>query len=130
MPPPATPLETQVRAHIARWKSDTIHWSSLAKRRLHPSYGCLLDLARQETHGEVERALLQELRTDPDHWFDALAAITGENPAHHNDNFDATREAWLAWGRRKGLLAEGAGEPPSRSKHPIHNNMPGTDAVP
>ena len=38
---------------------------------------------------------------DPDHWFYALTAITGEDPLADDDRGDMKRmaEAWLAWGK-------------------------------
>ena len=50
--------------------------------------------------------LLRELARDPDHWFWALEAITGQNPvpAEAVVSVATTVEAWLAWGRREGLL--------------------------
>ena len=50
--------------------------------------------------------LVGELAREPDHWFWALEAITGQNPvpAEAVGNVAAMTEAWLAWGRREGLL--------------------------
>ncbi|HEX7450259.1 MAG TPA: hypothetical protein VF306_22055 [Pirellulales bacterium] len=50
--------------------------------------------------------LLRELARQPDHWFYALAAITGEDPipAGAEGNVAAMTEAWLAWGRAHGCL--------------------------
>ncbi len=49
--------------------------------------------------------LLSELERDPDHWFWALEAITGENPVPRDSLGDvaASAEAWMNWGRNKGL---------------------------
>ena len=51
--------------------------------------------------------LLAELRRETDHWFWALEAITGENPVPTEvaGNVHAAAEAWLQWGRQKGLVA-------------------------
>ena len=50
--------------------------------------------------------LLRELARETDHWFWALEAIAGQNPvpAEAVGNVAAMAEAWLAWGRREGLL--------------------------
>jgi hypothetical protein len=61
-------------------------------------------LTRISTNNELERLILEELREDPDHWFDALTAITGENPVREEYDFDEATEAWLEWGRKKGIL--------------------------
>ena len=97
-------LETCLHEHIERWKSDTIHWSSITRRLVHPSYLRIIGLARNFTDYEVERALLRELQTDPDHWFAALTAITGEDPVQPEHDFDEAVDAWLTWGRKKGII--------------------------
>jgi hypothetical protein len=48
--------------------------------------------------------LLKELETDPDFWFDALAAITGEDPVSPEHDFDEALEAWISWGKIKGII--------------------------
>lgn len=87
-----------------RWKDDTMHWSSVTKMLAHPSYLRIIGLGREFRRGEIERLILRELENEPDHWFEALVAITGENPVGQEDDFDAAVNAWLAWGRQKGLL--------------------------
>src|SRR2546428_12164677 len=59
-----TIYETCLHEHIEQWKSDTIYWSSMARRLLHPSYIRIVGLAQNFTNHEVERALLHELQTD------------------------------------------------------------------
>lgn len=87
-----------------RWKKETQHWSSVSKMLAHPSYLRIIGLARLSTGTEIERLLLEELRTEPDFWFDALAAITGENPVDPECDFDESVNAWLEWGVRKGII--------------------------
>src|SRR6266705_1604100 len=95
-------LERSFREHMERWKRDTQHWSSVTRMLAHPSYLRIVGLARQSTGNEIERLLLQELETEPDHWFDALAAITGEDPVRPEYDFDESVNAWLDWGRARG----------------------------
>lgn len=71
----------------------------------HPSYLRIIGLARLSSGNEIERLLLEELESEPDHWFQALTAITGEDPVPPNYDFDASVNAWLEWGRTKGILA-------------------------
>ena len=49
-----------------------------------------------------------ELEREPDHWFWALEAITGESPVPESDagDIEASALAWVEWGREKGLLAK------------------------
>jgi hypothetical protein len=70
----------------------------------HPSYLRIIGLANQATHRKLVRLLLLELKNEPDHWFDALTAITGVNPVQPEDEFDEAVDAWLTWGREKGLI--------------------------
>jgi len=53
---------------------------------------------------EVIPLILNDLKIDPDDWFWALTAITGENPVADNDagNIEEMAKAWLKWGRKKG----------------------------
>lgn len=88
----------------AKWKDDTMHWSSVTKMIAHSSYLRIIGLGREFRRGEIERLILKELENEPDHWFEALVAITGENPVNPQDDFDAAVNAWLAWGRQKGLI--------------------------
>lgn len=98
-------LERLFREQAERWKRDTQHWSSVTKMLAHPSYLRIVGLARESTGNEIERLLLQELESEPDYWFYALTAVTGEDPVQPQDDFDGAVNAWLAWGRRKGYIA-------------------------
>jgi hypothetical protein len=64
----------------------------------------IIGLGRKFRQGEIEKLILGELQNDPDHWFDALVAITGENPVRQNDDFDAAVDAWLEWGRQNRII--------------------------
>jgi hypothetical protein len=99
-----TMLETCLHEHIERWKSNTLHWSSITRMLAHPSYLRIIGLSRNFTDYEVERALLQELETEPDYWFAALTAITGEDPVRPEYDFDEAVDAWLIWGRKRGII--------------------------
>jgi hypothetical protein len=87
-----------------KWKNDTMHWSSVTKMIAHSSYLRIIGLGRMFRQGEIERLILEELQNDPDYWFDALEAITGENPVHPDDDFDTAINAWLEWGRQNRII--------------------------
>lgn len=89
---------------VGRWKNATGHLSSITKAIAHPSYLRVIGLARNSTSHEIERLLLRELESEPDHWFAALSAVTGEDPVKPEYDFDEAVEAWLAWGREKGII--------------------------
>jgi hypothetical protein len=92
-------LRDKFNALAEEWKRDTRTSSSVTEMAMHPAY--------QRIIGMGERALpliLGELRAEPDHWFWALKAITGEDPvpASARGRIGAMRQAWLEWGNRKG----------------------------
>jgi hypothetical protein len=95
----------EFRRHLARWKKETGHLSSLTKAMDHPSYKRIIELAQESSGFEIERLLLNELAIEPDHWFQALTEITGEDPVKPEDDFDAAVSAWLDWGKRKGIIS-------------------------
>ena len=98
------PLDVLLRLQIDRWKADTRHWSSVTRMIAHPSYLRIVGLARYSNYNDVERTLLRELETEPDHWFAALTALTGEDPTQPEYDFDESVNAWLEWGREKGII--------------------------
>ena len=50
--------------------------------------------------------LLHDLEREPVHWFEALKAISGEDPVprEHWGNILAMQADWLAWGRKRGFI--------------------------
>ena len=97
-------LADEFREHVERWKDETGHLSSMTRAIAHPSYLRIIGLAPKSTEHELERLLLHELEAEPDHWFAALTAITGEDPIRPDYDFDAAVAAWLNWGREKGII--------------------------
>ena len=97
-------LEQLFQEHVARWKTDTQHWSSIKKMLAHSSYLRIIGLAKLSKGTDIERLLLQELQDEPDNWFAALTAITGEDPVQPHHDFDEAVNAWLEWGRQKGII--------------------------
>lgn len=92
-------IEEKFQRLALQWKRDTEHLSSMTKMILHRSYQQIIGL------GSVTlKLILQELQEDPDYWFWALESITGENPVQPDDDFDAAVEAWLSWGKQRGLI--------------------------
>jgi hypothetical protein len=90
---------TQFQALADRWKKETAHHSSIAKRAMHPAYQEIIGMGKR-----VVPLLLAELRREPDDWFWALHAITGVNPVPATSQGDvrAMAEAWVQWGLAKG----------------------------
>ena len=62
---------------------------------MHPAYQQIIGMGTPALP-----LIFQELQREPDHWFWALGAITGENPVPEEDagDLDAMTDAWLSWG--------------------------------
>jgi hypothetical protein len=76
------------------WKEDTRFLSNMDEICSHPAY--------QEIIGMGLAALpliLAELEREPDNWFWALKAITGEDPVlgQHRGNVRLMKSDWLKW---------------------------------
>ena len=98
-------LAATFREHLTAWKNETGHLSSMTKAIAHPSYLRIIGLSGCSIGHELERLLLNQLEHEPDHWFAALAAITGEDPVKPEYDFDEAVKAWLDWGRQKGIIS-------------------------
>ena len=83
------------------WKARTRHLSNTAQISLVFSYQNIIGLGPAAVP-----LILEELEKEPDHWFWALEAITGENPVSEDDAGDmqASADAWIQWGRKNGHL--------------------------
>ena len=94
-------LVEQFQALSAQWKKDTALLSSTTAMIAHPAYRAIISLGPP-----VVPLLLQELQREPVHWFEALQAITGLDPVPPEawGQVRATADAWLAWGRSRGLI--------------------------
>ena len=84
-----------------RWKEETAFFSSTTAMVDHPDYREIIGIGEP-----VVPLLLEDLRREPAHWFEALQAITGENPVpgDHRGNIPAMCEDWLEWGRQRKLV--------------------------
>ena len=98
----AEPLQERFQALRDDWKSRTRHLSNVAQIALVFSYQQIIGMGPQAVP-----LILAELQHEPDHWFWALEAITGENPVPKQDagDIEASASAWLDWGKQNGLLA-------------------------
>ncbi|MCG6868410.1 MAG: hypothetical protein LJE91_06660 [Gammaproteobacteria bacterium] len=87
-----------VRELADQWRKDTAHQSFLSLRLQHPAYRRILSMGPS-----VVPFVLDELNRQPDHWFYALAQLTGENPipTDFTGTVDEAAELWIRWGQRK-----------------------------
>lgn len=99
-------VETGTRERFEQWKND---WKSQSRYLSNTAQMAMLwPYQRIIGLGSVAVPLiLAELGRETDHWSWALEAITGENPvpAETAGDVHAAAEAWLEWGREKGLVA-------------------------
>lgn len=97
----STDLEAQLQVLAAQWKADTALLSSTTAMVAHPAYQAIIALGPP-----VVPLLLRDLEREPAHWFEALHAITGEDPVPREawGKTGAMAAAWLGWGRSRGLI--------------------------
>lgn len=84
------------------WKRDTRASSSITEIAMHPAYQQIIGMGKQALP-----FIFRELQEEPDHWFWALKAITGEDPVPPaaRGRLSAMRQAWLEWAGRNGYQA-------------------------
>jgi hypothetical protein len=102
----ATSPESQdLKGRFARladeWSQETGHISSVSDLIGNAKYQQIIELG-----WPVLPYLLDDLERKKRFWFPALAAITGLRPFDPGDasNYRRMTDAWLRWGRRKGLI--------------------------
>ena len=92
-----TDLESMFARLTEEWRRDTILHSSPVEIALHPAYQQIIGLGSR-----VVPLILRDLAQRGGHWFWALRAITGEDPASEQTSMPGAARAWLEWGRRNG----------------------------
>lgn len=83
----------------SQWKEATQFVSSVTEMVTDPAYQQIIGMGKA-----VLPFIFAELRREPDHWFWALQAITGENPVPPADRgrIQAMTQAWLDWAETHG----------------------------
>jgi hypothetical protein len=104
--PPSERVEQQFRRLEAQWSADTRFLSDPGKIMGHPAMRAIIALG-----GEVVPIILRDLQAKGSLMVWALPEITGEKlapptteGAYLKWDVNAQIEAWLRWGREKGLL--------------------------
>ena len=94
-------IEQRFKELEAEWHRRTGFLSSTTRMVNDPAYQEVIAMG-----WEVVPVILRSMDEKPDHWFYALTQITGDNPIPQADAgyVEKMTEAWLDWGRRKGLL--------------------------
>lgn len=90
------------RQFCRQWKDATMFASSLTEIAMNAAYQRIIGMGR-----DALPLIIEELENENDHWFWALEAITGENPAHEvSGNLELMRTAWLDWARENVGVAQ------------------------
>ena len=94
-------LEEKFLRLAARWKSECAVVSSTTQLVRHPAYQAIIALGEP-----VVPLLLRELARDPDHWFTALKALTGQDPVppESRGRIPEMTHVWLEWGKKQPRL--------------------------
>ena len=96
---PSTDIEKEFQELARKWKREVGHLSVSSQIAAHPAYRSIIAM------GEPAIPLiLKDLQAQPDHWFEALVAISDESPdipEHHKGDLIAISKAWVEWGKMK-----------------------------
>ncbi len=93
--------EKEFQALANEWHRETDHHSSTSIIQSHAALQKIIRMG-----AAAVPLILRELNEGRDgHWFQALRTLTGENPVARDSSYEACRAAWLAWGRKRGLIA-------------------------
>ena len=92
-------LRAEFEALATGWRRETRFSSSLDEKVLHPAYQSIIAMG-----ASAVPLVLAELDLRRGHWFWALHFMTGTDPVREGSNVEEARQAWLKWGREKGLL--------------------------
>jgi hypothetical protein len=85
----------------AQWSAEVSYVSSTTRATAHPNYQAIIKLG-----WDAVPLMLKDLQNNRGFWFPALNAITGIRPFDQKDAGNSRRmtQAWLNWGKRKGLI--------------------------
>ncbi len=95
-------LEAEFQELADQWRRDTGHFSFVSQMTTHPAYQSIIEMGEP-----VIPIILKDLQAQPDHWFPALAAISGESPQIPKEDrgrMKAITEIWIEWGKAKGYI--------------------------
>lgn len=94
-------LEERFQRLAIAWREECGPTSSITEMAMQPSYQQIIGMGH-----DALPLLLLELEDDPDHWFWALKAITGEDPVppQSKGRLSEMAKAWLSWGRENHLI--------------------------
>ncbi len=82
-----------------QWQEETIFLSNSDRKNAHPALLEIISMGQP-----VVPLILERMRAERGHWFEALEQITGEDPVSPADygKIAAMQNSWLQWGERNG----------------------------
>ena len=94
-------MEARFHQLVERWREKSKFLSSDSEIAMLPEYQSIIGMGPA-----VLPLVFRELAAEPDQWFCALAAITGENPVPPSSRgrIEEMQQAWIDWGRTHGHL--------------------------
>jgi len=92
-------LEARFHSLVNVWKMSCPPSSSIEKLATHSAYQQIIGMGP-----DALVFILREMEQSPNHWFWALRAITGDNPAQLANRGDilAMTADWFTWAKLKG----------------------------
>ena len=98
----AEPTDAERFEELAnRWEEETFFLSRSDRAIAHPVHQEIVNLGRP-----IVPLILERMRSQGGHWFEALQQITGEDPVSPADygNIAAMQNSWLQWGENLGYV--------------------------
>ena len=98
---PEESLEQRFLELAEEWRNATMFDAFVGDLDQDPRYQAIIAMGEAAVPW-----ILRDLAQTGDHWFHALRAITGEDPAADAQpgRIGEFRDAWLQWGRDRGLV--------------------------
>lgn len=84
-----------------RWQEETFFHSNSSLKNAHPALQEIISMGLP-----VAPLILERMRAQGGHWFEALQQITGADPVSPADygNIAAMQNSWLQWGEDRGCI--------------------------
>jgi len=96
-------LKKRFNFYSSIWKNETIFFSSISEITNNAAYRSIIGLGK-----DVLPFIIEDLKTNDNHWFYALEALTGKNPIkeNHKGIVMLMKNDWLEWAKENNLTDE------------------------
>src|SRR5437667_10780913 len=94
-------IRDRFRRLVTQWKEQSLLLSNSVQMAMLQPYQQIIGMGMPAVP-----LILEELRREPDQWFWALEAITGQNPVPPEAAGEVRlmAQAWIEWGKQHGLI--------------------------